>query len=333
MLKGHYGHVIVLPDTDIGGKTCHEYLFGSDTSLDERWTVEKDTGLVRIIATPGAPGSPVIRFDDYRPVPPMNFPFKTTITTAEKTLTITRSSVELGSMPLPSFFSANTWDVRDEQKIEEVLNRYIAKSGADPSEFVRTRQVVSKIDTPATGVTSTKTVTLTTRPAKILIDTRTTGMGDMVEGFNGDVGWELTDLQGFRLLKPNEVPQLFANVVSEVDRHLPDEAPLRHLVGERMVAGRRATAVALSSLSSPIGIFYFDDEDGRLIRVGSTKQRGMSAVPEATIDYSDFHMVDGVDTAFTTTMTTATVQVITTIETIKNNVPVDEAIFDPKSGE
>ena len=329
LLANHYTKATLLNDDLVDGVACHVYSMSAENSTDEVWTAESATGLVRLIKAVSPTGQVIMHFGDYRPVEALTLPFETRIETNDTVIAVHRKSIRLDQPAYQTFFTATPWDLRDAETVQQVLDKYVKHAeSAEALQAIHSRVVKSVITTPATGVTSNKAVTILF-PNKVLIDTQTTGMGDEIDAFNGKVGWELTDLQGFRILKPSEVPSLFSNLSTQADRALSDEAPLRRIVGDRVVQGHRTTAIALSTLNGPIGIFYFDKESGRLLRVGSIKQKAMTGVPESTIDYSDFKQVDGIETAFTTTLTTSTLQVITTITSIENNVAIDEDIFDP----
>ncbi len=329
LLSHHYSQARLLNEDSVEGKPCHVYAMSADGTADEIWTSEAATGLVRSIRATGPSDQVVLYFNDYRKVDQLTLPFETAIDSGGTRITTRRSKITLNVPFYPTYFTATPWDLRDAATVDQILSNYIRRAeSVESMKSIQSRIVKSTIQTPATGVTSHKSVTIL-YPNKVLIDTTTTGMGDETEGFNGTAGWESSDLEGFHLLKPAEVPSLFANLSTQADRSIGDEAPLRKIIGERLVQGRKTTAIALSALNGPIGIFYFDQENGRLLRVGSTQQQRATGVPESTIDYSDFRNVDGVETAFVTTLTTATMQVITTIDSIENNVAVDEDTFDP----
>ena len=333
LLTHHYSRVNVLGDITVDSVPCHQFIMSAPQADDELWAVEAATGRVRLMEVARVPEHVRIAFDDYRAVGPLTLPFVTSILIGNRQVLVKRLSISLDGPNQPAYFAPSAWDRHAEEEVAQVLRRYLRSLG-EPEAFARihTRVVKAVVDTPATGIKAER-VSTAVLPNKILVQTTTKGMGIDLQGYDGTVGWDLSDLQGYHTLKPSDVQALFATLNFQSDRALDSEAPLRRLIGERTVAGRKTTLIALSTLSSPIGLFYFDDENGRLLRYGSTKQHPLSSLPDSTVDYSDFRTVDGLETAFVTTLTTPTIQVITRIESIVNNQPVDETIFEPRPDE
>ena len=331
LLTRHYSRVNVLADATVDGVPCHQFIMSAPNADDELWAVERDTGRVKAMEVSRVPEHVRIAFAAYRKVGPLTLPFETSLSIGNRTVTVRRTAITLEGPSQPAFFAPSAWDRHTAEVVAQVLQRYLRSLG-EPAAFarVRTRVVRAEIDTPATGIKALR-VSTAILPNKILVETTTKGMGVDLQGFDGTTGWDSSELQGYHTLKPPEVQALFATLDLQADRALDSEAPLRRLIGERTVAGRRATLVALSTLFAPIGLFYFDSENGRLLRYGSTKHHPLSSVPDSTVDYSDFRTIDGLETPFVTTLTTSSFQVITRIQSIVNNPPVDETIFAPRT--
>ena len=73
----------------------------------------------------------------------------------------------------------------------------------------------------------------------------------------------------------------------------------------------------------------FDAETGQLARIESTVQAGPQGQIQATIDFEDYRMVDGVTVPFLITTTNPALKLVTKITAIEQNTKIDDAIFAP----
>ena len=300
---------------------------------NSRWFFDPATG--HLTGIEGAtPNGTLLRFSDYRKVGPLTLPFEFQMFVAGKRIyALQRRSISL-NVPLTSeFFSPMPWEVAEAERAQSILDRYL-KTCASSAVLakIHSRIVHSTIDSPSTGVTSDRSITVV-YPNKILIDTETKGIGQTLAGYDGATGWALSELQGYHVLKASEIPELFSSLSSLGDPTIETEAPLRRIVGTRVVSGRKTTALALSSLREGLGTFYFDDENGRLLRIASHKRSLSGNKPVATIDLTDFRNIGGQDIPFEVTETRATMQVISRIRSVDNNPAIDGAVFKPRPGD
>ncbi len=294
------------------------------------WLFDPGTGLLsRIELAP--PDGPTLQFADYRRVGPLLLPFEyRTVFNGKTAYAVHRQSIALNVSLNREFFSAMSWDLTGAARVEGILDRYL-KASADPARAskLHSRIVRITVENPATGTSSSRTITVV-YPDKILIETDTKGIGQSLLGYDGKVGWASSELQGFHPLKAPEVPGLFSALSILGDPAIENEAPLRRVVGSRLIAGRKTTALALANLKESLGVFYFDDENGHLVRVASQARSPSGNKPVATLDFSDFRAVDGQDIPFEATETRATGQVISKLQSVENNPAVAEAVFRPR---
>ena len=98
-----------------------------------------------------------------------------------------------------------------------------------------------------------------------------------------------------------------------------------------MIDGHPTHAVALANQNGRLGTYYFDQTTGRLLRVAAAKIGDAANSLVVTSDYSDFRTVErGGDAVHRHHHTNPAVQFTTTIESLQNNVTLDNAIFKPQ---
>jgi hypothetical protein len=318
---------------EVRGATRYDvYLLRVHGKLQERWFFDQATGLLARVEGGEKPHDFTSEFSDYRPVGSLRLPFEFGLRIGGRTaFAVHRRTIALNVQLTPSFFSAMAWDLGDAARAQAILDRYQAVC-TDPrvAAAQRTRVIRETVDTPATGVVSHRTITLV-YPDKILVDTETKGLGRTLMGYDGSTGWTYSEILGAHALKPAQIPMVYSSLSTLGYPSMGSEAPLRRIIGPKVVSGRKATALLLSGLREPIGTFYFDDENGWLLRYSSTKRSSGTTRPVKTIDFSDYRTVNGRALPFEVVETTLSLQAITRVEAVDEGKPVDEAIFRPRT--
>jgi hypothetical protein len=154
-------------------------------------------------------------------------------------------------------------------------------------------------------------------------------MGMLRQGSDGTTGWAKSDLQGFRTLKGAELAQLLNNAPLHSALSLPEKCPLRKLLGDREINGRKLRVVVCAMKQVSSGTYMFDAETGQLARLESTLQAGPQGQFQATIDFEDYRMVDGVTVPFLITTTNPALKLVMKVTAIEHNTEIDDAIFAP----
>lgn len=333
-LGKEYTSCVPLPPETRDGAAFDVYLMQVQNSSAERWYFDSSTGLLASIEGGGKPTQFVSSYSDYRKTGDLRLPFEFKLTIGGKTVySIHRKSISFNVPLTPAYFAAMAWDLKDASRAQAILDKY-KKTCASPEAVskLRSRVMHQTVYSPATGVTSAQVISVV-YPRKILIDSDTKGVGRELSGYDGTTGWAYSEILGYHLLKPDEVSGLYTVLSRTGDPMLDAEVPLRRVVGTRLVANRKATALSLSTLREPIGVFYFDEENGHLLRVRALKRVPSGTRTTSTIDFSDFRTVGGQDIPFEIIDTTASLQITTKIQSVEDNVPIDEAIFKPRQEE
>jgi hypothetical protein len=336
MVEAYYPSRRLLPDATVGGRVCHVLGLTPRVGVPEKWYFDAATGrLVRTEEPVWRPDGPVraTEFSDFRSVAGVVLPFtvvqddaggRTTsrVVHAEANVAVDRTSLA----PAPD-------ELAEARAIDEIFTRYEASLGEVKAiAHLRSRVTRALVEVPATGV-KTHVILSQKAPNFMLSEQETPGVGRVIEGYDGTTGWVNSDLQGYRTLKGAELQQLVASSSLFSAALLRQKCPLRKRLGDREVNGRRAVAVALATLQGPAGVYVFDAENGRLLQVESTMGEGGKSYLKVTLEFSDFRTVDHVVLPFVTTMTNPAIRTVTTVESVKNNVELDNAIFRPRPDE
>ncbi|MDB6093673.1 MAG: hypothetical protein JWM32_1235 [Verrucomicrobia bacterium] len=320
-------------DETLGGRSFQVLAMGGRDGVTEKWLFAADTGrLMRVERPPlNSAGTPIVmEYSDYRKVGEFAYAFGTERTEGANKITMRYASVRPNVPIDQKIFTPPADRMREAKEVERILAKHLdAIGGIEPLARISTRVITASVEVTTSGIKLHTTITQK-RPNLIVSEQDMPGMGRSSQGFDGRTGWSSSDMQGYRTLADAELQSLVSNSDVRVDAQLRERCPMRTLLGERDVNGRPAYAIKLASLQGVAGTYFFDKENGRLVRIESVFNVGPQSNLRAALDFSDFRNVEGVIMPFVTTMTNPAMRTVTTLESVKVNVPVDDAIFRPR---
>ncbi len=218
----------------------------------------------------------------------------------------------------------------DAKRIEEVLRKFEAAISTRAAiERIKTRISKSRMDISSNGLSFVTTVSQKA-PGQVLVEQDIPGVGVMLQGYDGKVGWAWSEMQGYRELQGPELAQLVGSA-NIAPRKIGDDTPLRRIVGESTGAeGHRVLAVDLATVAGSAGIFHFDLETGLLVKLETVIQAGPGGSIKVVMDIGDYREIDGVKIAFAQTITNPAMRMTTTTLEVVHNQELPDAIFQPR---
>ncbi len=326
----------LLADATVQGRRCRVVSLTPRAGPPERWFFdEKSGGVLRIERWPAAGAAPdeTLEFSDYREVGGMRLPFVLKVQSPTSAYTVRRIEAVPNPLVGNSLWAAPAEALREGLAVAKILDRYRETVGGwAPVERIRSRVTQQEVEITTAGVKYRMTLSQKL-PNRVLVEQDLPGMGHVAQGYDGTTAWTNSDLQGYRALKGTELRQLLDNADLRTNTMLAERCPLRRLLGTREVNGRRAQLVALATMQGPAGLYYFGEEDGRLLRIESTVAAGPQGSLAVVFDFADFRAVDGVVMPFTTTATNPAMTSVTKVLSVKHNVPLADALFKPRKDE
>jgi hypothetical protein len=322
----------LLPDETIDGRPLQVLEMADRSGQRAKWYFDRSTGLRVRMEMDGPAGHAVAEYSDFRSVGEVKEPYHVVRKAGGKTLDVTMRSILYNAGEDPTLFAAPANLMEDYEAVERIFRNYADASGMAALERVKTRFTKALIEITTSNL-KVQTVIFQKRPNLLLMKQEVPGMGTTWEGFNGKVGWAWSELEGYRTMQGAELQQMLGNADLEGPLRLRTQCPFRKLLPEKEENGRALTGIALATIGGPAGILYFDTKTGRLVRADSFVQAGANGQLKIVADFSDFRKVDGVTMPFVTVLTNPAIRTVMTIESIKQNVPIDEALFQPKKGD
>lgn len=326
------------------GDPCQVVAFTGADGVTEHWYFDEQNHRLRGIGRggPGAPLTEAMAMTDYRPVEDplvtylachLNLPFTLTRYEPGVVMVIHKLHITLLGSVNAKQFTPPAGLVAEARETDRILAHYLkACGGAAALRRIKTRITKSVTDITSNGM-KLETTTYQKAPDLILTVQTVPGLGIVREGFDGHEGWAESEIQGTRKLQGPELAQLLLNADLQAAAHMPAEYPLRRLLPDQTVQGHRERVIRLSTLTAEAGTCFFDAASGQLVRSDTLMEVGPSGVLKVEAQFGDFRKVDGVSQPFVTTMTNPAVRSVTTILSVQDNVPIDDARFKMPAGD
>ncbi len=210
--------------------------------------------------------------------------------------------------------------------VQEILAKYVkAIGGKEANEKIKSRYSKGVLELMPMGVKGVFE-TYAAAPNKSYNKTSLAGLGDIIEGFDGQTAWSINPLQGNRDKEGEELAQ--AKIMYDFYRetNLAKLYPKMELKGTEKVGDSEAYVIVGTPVGSPPETFYFDTKSGLLVRQDATVVSPEGKIPTKTFFY-DMRDVDGVKTPFKVVSMLPQFEVTLTFTEIKNNVAVENSKF------
>ena len=233
----------------------------------------------------------------------------------------TKGEVTLGPSATPRIVNDATLP-----SLETVLQKYIAAiGGKDALAKLTTRVIKGKVD--FAGVSrGGKMESFMKAPNKSLTVLEIEPLGVTKQGFDGSTGWYFSKTGGIRNLKGSELAAVTVDADFYRDLKIKELYATTKLLGKTKSGYRELYVVQAVPRGGAAEYFYFDVESGLLFRRDTTRQTSAGMV-RAEIHYGDWREVDGIRLPFSITQSMPKMNLEFTVEEVKHNVPLEEAVF------
>jgi hypothetical protein len=219
-----------------------------------------------------------------------------------------------------------------EPTVDQILDKYVQAIGG--------RQAVEKITSRvAKGAFEVSTMGLkgeieiyAKAPNKSLTIQNVSGIGEILDGYDGKIAWSQNPMMGLREKSGAELAAVAraADIHAAIKtRQLYSKLELK----DKEKIGDRETYVILATPAEGAPVkMYFDTQTGLIARTVTEVEtpQGQFHI-EVTAD--DYREVDGVKIAFTARQETSMGSAVIKLTEVKHNVAIDDAKFNKPSGQ
>ena len=208
--------------------------------------------------------------------------------------------------------------------LDAVLAKYVAAiGGRDANRKITSRVSKGRVDVPGVSFGG-KVEVYAKAPNKSLTVMNVEPIGLVKHGFDGRTGWN-SSVDGLDVANGMDAAALVdADFYREIK--LPELYGRMKLLGKTKAGFREVYMVEATPRGGTPENFYFDIESGLLVRRDLSRPTSRGLV-RAEIYFSDWREIDGVKIPFKMTQVMPTRRFVTTFEDVKQNVPVDDAMF------
>lgn len=333
-VRRDYPHIRRLHDTVIDARELQVLELTNQSGESEKWFFSAITHLRVRIEREVPAGLSVLEYSEFRKTDGgVVEAFRADHTVAGQSFHFVVSRLDYNTPVDEAGFSAPAERLREHAETERILQRYLAAcGGAGAVGGIKTRVTEILIENDSSGLKYTTTITQK-RPDLIVSHEEIPGLGAQWQGYDGKIGWAWSELQGARTLQGAELAQFINGADLQAPLHLAAKCPLRRLAPARRDDERHLVGLKLATAQAPAGTYYFDPQSGHLVRVESVINAGPNGVLQVVIEFSDFRAIDGVTIPYVTSLLNPAAKVVTTIQSITQNQPVDDTVFQPHKEE
>jgi hypothetical protein len=212
---------------------------------------------------------------------------------------------------------------------ETVLDRYVESTGGKAAHSqVKNILMKGKIEFAGQGLTGTLS-TWSAAPASNRTVMELAGIGKIESGSSGGRAWQLSAMQGPRILEGDELKQNLHMTRFNSALTWRDAYSSAVNEAEESIDGKTCYRLVLTPKSGGTPeVGWYDKDSGLIVRTRITLKTPMGELAMDT-DLSDFRAVSGVKFPFAISQKVGPQAIRTTIEDIQVNADIPASQFDP----
>jgi len=209
---------------------------------------------------------------------------------------------------------------------DSLLERYIQKSGgAEAYAKAKNMAMSGTVTMPAQNITGT--VTIFEEGEKSYTSMDFAGIGKIEEGYDGDIAWQNSALQGPRILEGDEKISAKRGATLGMITNWHDVYKEARTVGLEDVDGKPAWKVEMTAREGKPETFYFDRDSGLLVRVSAMFSTAMGEIKTES-NLSDYRPIGGILTPFTMTEKAMSQNIVMHFNSVTYNAVIPKERFE-----
>jgi hypothetical protein len=211
----------------------------------------------------------------------------------------------------------------------EILSHYTrAVGGESVIRRYRSRRAIGRFELRAQGISGPIEI-LAAAPDRTLIRITLQGLGELLRGYDGSIGWSVDPAVGPRVLSGRELEeaQYAADFYSDIYR--PADYASMTVVGRGPFEGRDCFTVKLVRHSGFESLEYFDAQSGLRIGARMTSTSMMGSVPDVVTVFGEYRGFGGILTPVSATQRAMGVESLLTLDRIEYDTVRDDELKPP----
>ncbi len=207
-----------------------------------------------------------------------------------------------------------------------IIDRHIQAIGGRKAILAHTSShATGTMSVPGSGMTGTLDI-YGTKPNKTLVKINIGGIGEVMEGFDGKIGWSMSPMTGPRLTEGKELEEKIFDADFYSDLHEEGRYVSMTTVDKALFDGRSCYKVSLIRKSGAEDFDFYDAETGLKAGAIGTRESQMGPM-NVTQVHSDYKKFGGLLVPTTMKQSAMGVQQILTLTAIEFD-SVDPKVFE-----
>jgi hypothetical protein len=173
---------------------------------------------------------------------------------------------------------------------KDVITRFVKEiGGSDAFDKITSQRMIGKFEMSGQGITG-KLEVLAKRPDKLVIKISLPGIGDLLQGFDGKVGWSVNPVTGPMVLEGKMLDQVREQARFDAVLHKDAEFKSMQTIGNADFEGKQALQLKMLRKSGQETTEYYDPQTGLLVGSSEIQETplGPISVTGAIGDYRKF---------------------------------------------
>ena len=213
-----------------------------------------------------------------------------------------------------------------DMSVDEIIKKSVAatspKAAADK---IKTRVVKGTISVPSQGINGTLEVYVKW-PNKIYSTANLSGIGEIQEGFDGQIGWGKNPFTGLREKSGTQLAIAKREADQNALANWKTYFTKAEITGSEKVGDSDTYVVKFTKGDEKPVTMYFDKKTFYVVRQDSTQESPEATLPVSSYD-SDFRTVDGVIVPFESRQESSSLTFVIKVTEVKHNVPIEDSKF------
>jgi hypothetical protein len=208
-----------------------------------------------------------------------------------------------------------------------IIDRHIAAIGGRKAVLAHSSTHASgTMSMAASGVSGVVDV-YAAKPNKSMVKLTLGGIGDVLEGFDGNVGWSVSAITGPMLALGKELEQKKFDAAYDADLHETSRYKSMQTLEQTTFENHPSYKVSLVHLDGTEDIEYYDVKTGFRIATVATRESPMGPM-KVSLSYGDYKKFGDLFVPTTMTQSTMGVQQVLTFTSVEFD-KVPPSIFEP----
>ncbi|EDY83039.1 hypothetical protein VDG1235_2663 [Verrucomicrobiia bacterium DG1235] len=202
-----------------------------------------------------------------------------------------------------------------------------ASGGREALAAIKSSRLKGTFSISAMGMTGTSEI-VQAYPDKVYSVQTLPGMGEMIQAFDGEVGWAQDPMQGFRLLSEGEIATLKQNESFADMLDFESAFSGGEVLADADVNGVMATVLKLiDAESGDEQTHYYSKETGLLLRMDMIADMGPMGKVPASMNVKSYGEQDGITYPSLIEMTNAGMLISIGFDSLEVNPEIDDSLF------